>query len=76
MGRIEATTITDHVVPHRGDMVLFWDQAMWQPACDWHHSVVKQRLEALWSQGLVTIDDLWLTSSKAIEIAREFEIEK
>jgi len=26
-------TQTDHVVPHRGDMVLFWDQSQWQSLC-------------------------------------------
>jgi 5-methylcytosine-specific restriction protein A len=26
-------TIVDHVVPHRGDQRLFWDQGNWAPAC-------------------------------------------
>lgn len=71
VGRVEATTVTDHVIPHRGDTVLFWDSTKWQPACDWHHSVVKQMLEALFAQGKVTIDDLWLDSNKAIKLSRE-----
>lgn len=27
------TDVTDHRVPHRGDPVLFWDRANWQPMC-------------------------------------------
>lgn len=71
VGWVRATTITDHVIPHRGDMMVFWDSAKWQPSCDWHHSVVKQRLEAMHAQGKATFDDLWLNSNKAIELTRQ-----
>jgi 5-methylcytosine-specific restriction protein A len=26
-------TVVDHIVPHKGDQFLFWDQANWQPLC-------------------------------------------
>jgi 5-methylcytosine-specific restriction enzyme A len=26
-------TVVDHVVPHRGDKTLFWDQSNWQSLC-------------------------------------------
>lgn len=39
-------TVVDHVTPHRGDMVLFWDRANWQPLCKPCHDRRKQRLEA------------------------------
>jgi 5-methylcytosine-specific restriction protein A len=32
-GRDTAAQQTDHVVPHRGDQQLFWDQANWQSLC-------------------------------------------
>ncbi len=32
-GRAVAATLTDHIVPHRGDMRLFWDSDNWQPLC-------------------------------------------
>jgi 5-methylcytosine-specific restriction protein A len=33
-GRITPATQTDHVVPHRGDHVLFWDSLQnWQSLC-------------------------------------------
>lgn len=25
--------VTDHIVPHKGDMKLFWDPNNWQPLC-------------------------------------------
>jgi 5-methylcytosine-specific restriction enzyme A len=33
LGRVAAATIVDHVVPHRGDQRLFWDERSWAPAC-------------------------------------------
>lgn len=26
-------TVVDHIVPHKGDDVLFWDEGNWQPLC-------------------------------------------
>ena len=26
-------TVVDHIVPHRGNPVLFWDEGNWQPLC-------------------------------------------
>lgn len=31
--RVTAATQTDHVIPHRGDMRLFWDSTNWQSLC-------------------------------------------
>lgn len=45
-GRVTAATVVDHIVPHRGDMDLFWDQSLWQPLCASCHSAVKQREES------------------------------
>jgi len=30
VGRVLASTVVDHVVPHRGDRALFWDRNNWQ----------------------------------------------
>lgn len=38
-GREEPATQTDHIIPHKGDMKLFWDRKNWQGLCDHHHSV-------------------------------------
>ena len=32
-GRYVKATVVDHIVPHRGDERLFWDQSNWQPLC-------------------------------------------
>jgi 5-methylcytosine-specific restriction protein A len=31
--RIVAATVTDHIVPHKGDPALFWDPNNWQSMC-------------------------------------------
>jgi 5-methylcytosine-specific restriction enzyme A len=39
--------MVDHIIPHRGDMRLFWDRSNWQPlASSPCHSRFKQRAEA------------------------------
>jgi 5-methylcytosine-specific restriction enzyme A len=32
-GHVVAATVVDHMVPHRGDERLFWDQANWAALC-------------------------------------------
>jgi 5-methylcytosine-specific restriction protein A len=37
--RITAASVVDHIIPHRGDPVLFWDsEKNWQSLCRSHHS--------------------------------------
>ena len=31
--RVVVATVVDHIVPHKGDKVLFWDHDNWQPLC-------------------------------------------
>ena len=38
-GRYVKATVVDHIVPHRGDPVLFWDRGNWQALCHRHHSI-------------------------------------
>lgn len=44
-GRVTAATVVDHSIPHRGDMVIFWDRSKWVSLCTNCHSSVKQREE-------------------------------
>jgi 5-methylcytosine-specific restriction protein A len=37
-GRLTAADTVDHIVPHRGDLALFWDQTNWQSMARAHHS--------------------------------------
>jgi 5-methylcytosine-specific restriction endonuclease McrA len=71
IGQVRATDVTDHVEPHKGDMVLFWNSEQWQPACQWHHDVIKQQLEGLFSRGMLAVADLWLDSTIAVRLTLE-----
>lgn len=31
--RLVKATVVDHVKPHRGDKILFWDESNWQALC-------------------------------------------
>ena len=70
VGVVEAATIVDHVVPHRGDMEAFWNESGWQACCAWHHDVVKQRLEAQYGQGRHRASALRLDSAEAVALTR------
>ena len=35
----------DHIEPHKGDPVLFWDVSNWQGLCKHHHQSTKARIE-------------------------------
>jgi 5-methylcytosine-specific restriction enzyme A len=38
-GRLVPAVVVDHVTPHRGDYVLFWDsEHNWQSLCSLHHN--------------------------------------
>ena len=65
------TVVTDHVEPHKGDMVKFWDARLWQPACRPHHDIVKKALEGRYTRGEIGRDDLWLNSAAAIRLTLE-----
>ncbi len=68
-GRVEPTTVVDHVIPHKGDMVLFWLVTNWQASCRWHHDVIKQKLEAMWLRGEIESADLRLDGAVARRLA-------
>ncbi|WP_405220179.1 HNH endonuclease signature motif containing protein [Lentisalinibacter sediminis] len=44
-GRLTPATVVDHIRPHRGDPVLFFDLTNLQSLCKPCHDSVKQRLE-------------------------------
>jgi len=35
--RLTPATVVDHIIPHRGDERLFWDETNWQPLCKQCH---------------------------------------
>ena len=32
-GKLTPASVIDHIIPHRGDKKLFWDETNWQPLC-------------------------------------------
>lgn len=34
---VAAASVVDHIVPHKGDKVLFWDRSNWQSMCKTCH---------------------------------------
>lgn len=38
-GRYIKATVVDHIIPHRGNQRLFWDQNNWQALCKRHHDL-------------------------------------
>lgn len=38
-GKLNGATVVDHIIPHKGDMKLFWDRKNWQPLCESHHNI-------------------------------------
>lgn len=36
-GKLTPATVVDHIIPHRGDQQLFWDDGNWQPLCKGCH---------------------------------------
>lgn len=43
--RVVAAMVVDHIIPHRGDPELFWDESNWQSLCSACHNSVKQAEE-------------------------------
>lgn len=39
LGRVRLANTVDHIVPHRGDVALFWDETNWRPSCASCHSM-------------------------------------
>lgn len=54
-------------------MALFWDPDNRQPACRWHHDVVKARLEALFDKGRIGNADLKLDSAVAMRMTLDLD---
>ena len=60
--------VVDHIEPHQGDRIKFWNRLNWQACCAWHHNAIKPRLEAMWSRGEIGVADLRLGSSRAVAL--------
>ena len=45
--RYIAANVVDHIVPHHGDLSLFWDRDNWQSLCLKHHNRKSAREKAV-----------------------------
>jgi 5-methylcytosine-specific restriction enzyme A len=70
IGQRTLAHLVDHIVPHRGNRVLFWDTSNWQSSCNWHHNSIKPILEAMFRAGKIPASELKLQSKTAIQLTR------
>jgi len=56
-GIFKAATLTDHIVPHKGDMKLFWDTDNHQSGCDDCHNVKTAREDGGFGRKPIGIND-------------------
>lgn len=42
-GRVREATVVDHIIPHKGNRIKFWDETNWQPMCSTCHSAKTAR---------------------------------
>ena len=47
-GKITPATVVDHIIPHKGDMKLFWDKSNWQSLCKRHHDIKTAKEDKRW----------------------------
>ena len=59
-GTVEPATTVDHIVPHDGNIPLFWKRWNWQALCQPCHSRYKQSIESKWRAGKLSLEGLFL----------------
>lgn len=52
---ITPATLTDHLIPHRGDQVIFWNRAHWVSSCKPCHDGPKQAVERVGGSALARL---------------------
>ena len=68
VGKQVLADVVDHIVPHFGNDLRFWDERNWQPACYWHHNSIKCSLESEWKKKDIGELSLRLDSDVAIKL--------
>lgn len=58
-GKFTPSTDVDHVVPHRGNLRLFWDQSNWQALCHSCHASKTAREDGGWGRPVASKRDRW-----------------
>ncbi len=44
-GCVQTATVVHHVIPHKGNLKLFWSRSNWQALCQHHHNSSAQSQE-------------------------------
>lgn len=52
MDKTTAGTVVDHIIPHRGNYDLFWNQDNWQTLCKLHHDQKTAREDGGFGHGM------------------------
>ena len=50
-GEVVAANEVDHIIPHKGDDDLFWDEDNWQSLCNTCHASKTAREDGGWGRG-------------------------
>lgn len=48
---VKASKVVDHIIPHKGDYDLFWDQDNWQALCKQCHDSKTAKHDGRWGDG-------------------------
>jgi 5-methylcytosine-specific restriction enzyme A len=67
---VVAATVADHIVPHRGDERLHWDESNIQGLCAHCHSSTTQQSEKIGFSKEVGIDGTYLDPGASRSAAR------
>jgi len=51
---IRPATLVDHIIPHRGDNNLFWDEDNWQALCTECHAIKTAKEDGGFGRVVVT----------------------
>jgi 5-methylcytosine-specific restriction enzyme A len=43
--KVTEANVVDHIIPHKGDKELFWNESNWQALCKRHHDTDKAEIE-------------------------------
>ena len=50
-GMTTAADVVDHIIPHKGNYDLFWNEDNWQPLCKRHHDIKTATEDGGFGQG-------------------------
>ncbi|WP_407312085.1 HNH endonuclease [Desulfosporosinus sp. SB140] len=46
--KLTPANVVDHIIPHRGDKSLFWNESNWQSLCSHHHNSKTAKEDGRW----------------------------